>query len=356
MMELVVAKILVLSALFVITFVCGIIPVRFVKFANARSWTEVGKRRYIFAMSFLSCFGAGVFLATCFLGLFPDVVVTLSTAFSNLNIRTSYPVPEFILVFGFFIILFMEQVVLSVKEKQYEEGSDKKPLLSSKVSRSDLFENSIEGIRDDPLQTRVQISPSNIEHRNKIDRSSEDEGTDENGHLEVSQNIVLTNHSHSVVRSLLLLLALSMHSLFEGLAVGLEHTIEDVLSLFAALVLHKSILSFSLGMNLIQSSLSPGAIYRSILTLSLTSPLGVGIGIGIINLWTSEYSLLIQGVLQGLACGTFVYVTFFEIMPHEFNSSGQRMFKILFLLLGYSTVAGILFLNQENKSVVCIQP
>ena len=45
----------------------------------------------------------------------------------------------------------------------------------------------------------------------------------------------------------------------------------------------------------------------------ITAPLGVGIGVGISSLGDSPTTALISGSLQGIACGTFLYVTFFEV-------------------------------------------
>ena len=44
--------------------------------------------------------------------------------------------------------------------------------------------------------------------------------------------------------------------IFEGLAVGLQESIDDVLSLFLVVIFHKGIIAFSLGLNMVQSKLS----------------------------------------------------------------------------------------------------
>ena len=44
--------------------------------------------------------------------------------------------------------------------------------------------------------------------------------------------------------------------MFEGLAVGLQETIDDVVALFLVVIFHKGIIAFSLGLNMVQSKLS----------------------------------------------------------------------------------------------------
>jgi len=55
---------------------------------------------------------------------------------------------------------------------------------------------------------------------------------------------------------------------------------------------------------------------------------------------------LVNGILQGLACGTFLYVTFFEVLPHEFNKPKDRLLKLLFVIVGFAFVNGVLFLEM----------
>ncbi len=56
--------------------------------------------------------------------------------------------------------------------------------------------------------------------------------------------------------------------------------------------------------------------------------------------------------LQGVAGGTFLYVTFFEVLPSELGSHSRRggdysrMLKFLFVVAGYSCICGILFFTH----------
>jgi len=53
--------------------------------------------------------------------------------------------------------------------------------------------------------------------------------------------------NHSVLRSVLLIIALTFHSLFEGLAIGLQKELGELMSIFIAVVVHKAVMAFSLG-------------------------------------------------------------------------------------------------------------
>lgn len=56
-------------------------------------------------------------MGTCILDLFPDVQEQLDLLMDQNFATQSYPVAEFIVVFGFLLVLTMEQIVLDYKEQ-----------------------------------------------------------------------------------------------------------------------------------------------------------------------------------------------------------------------------------------------
>jgi len=150
---------------------------------------------------------------------------------------------------------------------------------------------------------------------------------------------------HSALRSVLLLLALSFHSVFEGIAIGLQETKDSLISLFIAVIVHKAVMGFSLGLNIAQSELSVRSFIISILVFSLASPLGIGIGMGVANLPDTLPTDIANGVLQGIAGGTFLYITFFEVLPHELNVPSKRLWKVFFVIIGYAAICVLLLVS-----------
>jgi len=104
------------------------------------------------------------------------------------------------------------------------------------------------------------------------------------------------------------------------------------------------VMGFSLGLNLVQSQLSVCSIVGSITLFSITSPVGAAIGIVVAELYKTAMAQLISGILQAVACGTFLYVTFFEVLPHEMNSGGDRLAKVLAIISGFSFIAVMMLL------------
>jgi len=58
---------------------------------------------------------------------------------------------------------------------------------------------------------------------------------------------------------------------------------------------------------------------------------------------SEQSSSFASGILQGIADGTFLYVTFFEIFQRELAERDSRLFKVLSIIVGYSVVTGLLY-------------
>lgn len=133
----------------------------------------------------------------------------------------------------------------------------------------------------------------------------------------------------------------------------MQEKTEEVLSIFAAVVLHKCVIAFGLSLNLVQSNLKTSVIVKLTLIFCIAAPIGLGIGMVVMEGMDSLHSLVLSGVLQGMACGTFLYVTFFEVLPHELNNSDLRMPKLLLILIGFAASCAIVFLDPNTAKPKC---
>ncbi|XP_051901596.1 zinc transporter ZIP1 isoform X2 [Pristis pectinata] len=293
-------KVVSLALLLGLTVLSGLLPVCALRGAAAVAGGSAGagQRR---VLSLLSCLAGGVFLATCLLDLLPDYLEDMAAVLDKMKIVLEFPLPEFIVAMGFFLVLIMEQITLACRD-QAGNTEETRALLGRPSPHH-------EG-----LSPREEAAP----------------------HLHVDFN------SHSAIRCLVLVLALSLHSVFEGLALGVQQTSAKVVEICVALSVHKCIVAFSLTLKLVQSRLRWTAVVACVVTFAVMSPLGIGLGI---MLTEDSSHQLVRAVLEGMATGTFIYITFMEILPHELNSSHQRILKVIMLILGFSLVTGVLFIK-----------
>lgn len=358
MWDIITIKGIILVVMFLITFVCSMLPVLFVR--HIRETHDSGRRsKYQMLLSLMSCSAGGVFMGTCILDLFPDVQQQLDLLMDQSFVTQSYPIAEFIVVFGFLLVLTMEQIVLDYKEQSLlNRPPEAQSLLSEpeEQRRTLVQQHSLGGISDQPdltasIRSETGSLSSATHGYNTAADHCDPQHAQGHSHVIFDHSVHHDVASHSSLRSLLLLFALSLHSVFEGMAVGLQGSIDDVVSLFLVVIFHKGIISFSLGLNMVQSKLSVTQMLMANMFFCVTAPLGLGLGMGITEMQTTFTTAAVSGTLQGIACGTFLYVTFFEVLPHEMNNGENRLLKLLFIILGFAAVCGVLYLDPDTRQI-----
>ncbi|KAL7993069.1 zinc transporter ZIP3 [Crotalus tigris] len=262
--------------------------------------------------------GGGVFLATCFNALLPAVREKLQEVLKLGNVTTDYPLAETIMMVGFFMTVFVEQVVLTFRKE--------------KPSFIDLETfNAGSDVGSDSEYESPFIEPS-WGHGHRPDHRGRH-----------SHGLAVCELSRSSpLRLFSLVFALSAHSVFEGLALGLQEEGDRVLSLFLGVAIHETLVAVALGVNMAKAGLRIKEASKLAAAVSLMIPLGIGIGMGIESAQNVASSVA-SVILQGMAGGTFLFVTFFEILAKELEDKSDRLLKVLFLVLGYAVLAGLVF-------------
>ena len=95
--------------------------------------------------------------------------------------------------------------------------------------------------------------------------------------------------------------ALLVHSLIEGLALGILETEEDVVTLGVAIAVHKLPAGLALGIALKELPKMKSLAVMG--TFVLATPLGIAIGMGIEELEEP----LVTGILLAICAGSFIY-------------------------------------------------
>ncbi|VDO98258.1 unnamed protein product [Heligmosomoides polygyrus] len=159
-------------------------------------------------------------------------------------------------------------------------------------------------------------------------------------------------HSHGV-RSITFVLALSIHSVIEGIALGFlagafrsrpEARSTQTTALFLSLLVHKLIVAFSVGLQLARTH-----VVASVFILAFMSPLGALVGMVVQSAAENSFSKDVAiTILQGLAVGTFLYVTFFEVLLHERDNEHPNLLKLLVMMIGFGLI-GLLRLVDNHE-------
>ncbi|OUC47049.1 putative metal cation transporter, ZIP family [Trichinella nativa] len=289
-------KIILIVSLLLLTIISSILPLWFRRLALQPS--SASRRLFVsYIFSVLSCFGGGVFLGTCILDLLPDTREVLDGVLYELfEEQSTFPLAEFFAAIGFSLILCIEQVVLYLRNSHFYY---------------DNVTDNVETLETTDDENRPLLDERKLRRRYSLVSDSGEE-------------VHVDPWSHSALRALLMLLTLSTHALFEGLALGLINDSTQAVQIFTALSIHKSLVGFSLGLRLVSfPTLSNLMIVLSCLAFSATGCMGGLIGLILSETLRSKVAKLITGALQGVACGTFLYIVTFEILPHELSATIQ---------------------------------
>jgi len=149
----------------------------------------------------------------------------------------------------------------------------------------------------------------------------------------------LTVKSHPVIY--VLLLVLSIHSLIVGLTLGAQSSVSNALIVFIAIVAHKTMAGFALGISYRRAGSSLPKTVPVALFFSSMTPLGILAGTVVEALISSGGRQLFEAIFDSVGAGTFLYIASVDIVRTEFQARGDRWQKWLLAALGFSMMAGL---------------
>ncbi|XP_011860607.1 PREDICTED: zinc transporter ZIP3-like isoform X2 [Vollenhovia emeryi] len=312
------AKAVTMVVLCTVSTIMGIVPMLLAKWLkwdmssqNPRSMKLVG---------ILLGFGGGVLFSTTFLHLIPEVAEGIQNLVeSGKMAQLNFSLADMLACAGFFIMYLVEESVHTYLRKRQ---ADRDVTIKKDVnfSTNDLVENG-----QTPSCTNNSHAHAGHSHLPAI----------------MDDDFVITS-----LRGLLIVLGLSVHELFEGLAIGLESSAGHVWYMFLAVASHKFVIAFCIGVELIASRTRT---YLSVIytcTFAVVSPIGIGIGMALVGGSSAAASGPMAVILQGLASGTLLYVVFFEILQE--HRTGLRQY--LSILVGFLVMFGLQMLTAHSHS------
>ncbi|CAI6364012.1 unnamed protein product [Macrosiphum euphorbiae] len=295
------AKALIIALSIVSRLIFGFTPLLVSrKLLSNKSTDSLTSKTSEYLVSLCLSLGGGVLLATCFAHLIPEVRESL---IENLpEDYHHYPLTELVVCMGFFLVYFVEESVKHFVKKHKKRSK-------AKTTR----------------------------HCDRLLQWTNNQGTG-TPDCQIEQNNNEMSHVHNL-RSLLVVLALSFHSVMEGLAIGLEENMENMGFLFLAVSIHECTILFCIGIKLVTSCSSLTNIVLNIVVLTLVSPFGILLGL-LLTLNTYDldqnYHTIGNATLQGLAAGTILYVTFFEVLDRERKKdTAPGLLKLLLTMIGF---------------------
>ena len=284
-MDLLWTKIITVVIFLVVSLFFGLLPL----WAGPRMEKKKFLRNQV--TSVLLCFGGGVLMATCFSHLLPEVIAS----FESVEATANKPIGEIMFCAGFFLIYFVEELVhrtLDRKKESNEVEADRRQSHVVHKSFTTHAHTCEDGKDSDDETTSSDVS---------VKRTLSDIESDVGSFVQKDKKQKLELNA-TTLRDFVTVLALSLHSVFEGLVVGLESTAEGVWTLFGAIAAHKFIVSFCIGLEIFLAKETPTVWYVIYMaTFAAMTPLGIVIGTVVSeNATDSDGYVIAVAVLQGM--------------------------------------------------------
>ena len=230
-------------------------------------------------IGYIRCFSGGVFLSMGLFHMMQHAIIEFRSVDLG-NYNDGFPL--ILGMLGYFLILFIERVMFADHD------------------------------HDDPLPVLTPV----------------------NNDGEIVQNPKRQKSSTVYV----IMVALSIHAVFEGIALGVQHDVAGVASLAIGILAHKWAESLSLAVALQNQGTSSTRRWVMLLIFTMVTPVGVGIGL-IISKWSSS---VVSATTQALAAGTFIYISCSERFVREFDCpKRERYLKFLAALAGAGMIIGV---------------
>ena len=342
-------KAIISVATFTIGFLSAIVPMRVI---------------YIDAHLFSAgnLMSSGVLLSAGIVHQLPDSM----KKFELSSLSGDFPVAPFITGLTFCVFLILEEYIHTHFDDNpfessigFEGSSMANEDNNVNVHKCNGHKSNGHAKEDDPL-----LQLSNISRRRK--RSVSDDASrsshlscagSRHGHHHDLEHVV--EHIHgSLLSSVILLLALSVHSIFDGLAIGISSNLQELISTTAAVLAHKGFAGYALGSSMVASEMNEAHHYALSAVFASCSVIGIILGT-IFEQWggmdgQNEWKTIGSGSINAIVAGTFLYISIVEIGLKELlvcrdssllgNKIGQKYMqwsKLVAFLLGYLAMSSL---------------
>ncbi|GMS98585.1 hypothetical protein PENTCL1PPCAC_20760 [Pristionchus entomophagus] len=292
-------------------------------------------------LSLLSCFSGGVFLATCFLDIIPHVDENYRLFLSESSLDWEFPVPYLFMCSGFFLVYLIEEAcikIFSMSGHGHSHGGPPAP--------APIYHEKIGGTPDTLRNVEIPlILDEDGDLQKRIDLSRHDQVIEESVKYATS-----TTGESSFLKSLTFTIAMSFHSVLEGFALGVQDTTSGIITLFVSLLLHKAVEAFSVGLQVSKGNTNRmKAVIGTILIYAMMTPVGSLLGAALQNASIDPVHKLGAVLLfESMAAGTFIYVTFLEVLAREKDNEYNSLEQLLAIFIGFSIIAALQFFTSGH--------
>ncbi|KAL3715362.1 hypothetical protein ACJRO7_007141 [Eucalyptus globulus] len=261
----------------------------------------------------IKAFAAGVILSTGLIHVLPDAFEKLTSPCLSERPWGEFPFAGFVAMLGALGTLMVDTVATSYFKKLHADNAG-----------SDKSVGDEERARENQGQVPVHTHATHGHSHGPISTDAESD---------------LLRHR---VISQVLELGIVVHSVIIGVSLGASESPKTIKPLVAALSFHQFFEGMGLGGCITQAKFKTRATVVMALFFSLTTPIGICIGLGVTTKYdeNSPTALIVEGIFNAASSGILVYMSLVDLLAADFMSPKlQNNGRLLFgtnvaLLLG----------------------
>ncbi|PON98219.1 Zinc/iron permease [Trema orientale] len=248
--------------------------------------------RNVFFM--IKAFAAGVILSTGFIHVLPDAFEHLTSPCLK-GSAWEFPFTGFVAMCSAIGTLMVDAFATSYYRKSHFGG--------------------VKG----PAQASVGDEERDGEHAEHVHVHTHATHGHSHGSVEDSGSSELLRHR---VISQVLELGIVVHSVIIGISLGASESPKTIRPLVAALTFHQFFEGMGLGGCIAQAKFKARAVTIMGLFFSLTTPVGIAIGIGISSRYdeNSPTALIVEGIFNAASAGILIYMSLVDLLAADFMS------------------------------------
>ncbi|KAF3340957.1 zinc transporter 8-like protein [Carex littledalei] len=270
----------------------------------------------------IKAFAAGIILATGFIHILPDAIEKLTSPCLPESPWQDFPFAGFGAMIAAIGTLMMDTIATGYFSRRH-------------------FKKAASSVND--LEATVEAERGHADHVHVHTQAS-------HGHTHGAAMMVdaATNgdRDSQLIRnrviSKVLELGIIVHSVIIGMSVGASDTPSTIRPLIAALTFHQFFEGLGLGSCIAQGKFRLKSVVIMSIFFSLTTPVGIVIGIGIASNYNenSHTALIVEGLLDSVSAGILIYMSLVDLLAEDFMNprvQNRGMLQLLiniFLLLG----------------------
>ncbi|KAJ4980269.1 hypothetical protein NE237_031106 [Protea cynaroides] len=247
----------------------------------------------------IKAFAAGVILSTGFIHILPDAFEQLTSPCLNENPWGNFPFAGFIAMLSAIGTLMVDSFATAYFQNAHvNEGK--------------------------PMKSDEEKAEEHAGHLHVHTHAT-------HGHAHGSAVAIFSDESaselirHRVI-SQVLELGIVVHSVIIGISLGASQNPDTIRPLVAALTFHQFFEGMGLGGCITQAGFKNRAVVIMVFFFSLTTPVGIAIGIGIMSVYNenSPTALIVEGVFEAAASGILIYMSLVDLLAADFMNSKMK--------------------------------